>query len=362
MTATSTTTAPQPSGSEAFDDLLGRVADEANALDRNERQARSILTSLAEVGRLDSGLPINDRGGLPEMAETLALVAERCMSSAFTTWAHRMTLEYLAVADTDYARELLVRMREGGVPGVTGMASAFKEYAGCGELDLRATPSSGGGYVVDGTLRWASNLYEDAVMVTAAKTPDGERLLIALPLDTAGVSIGAPFSLMALESTQSSFLTLEGVEIRAEQVLSTDFMPFLATVRPTFAILQSALAVGLARTCIAEARKGLKGINEVFAGEVDQLAGSLTLTDSAVRNNARNVGTELAATPVELLSMRLKAAEVAFDGAVLETKTAGGKGYAKSSGTSRRMREAVFFPVQSPSEGQLRWELAASLG
>jgi alkylation response protein AidB-like acyl-CoA dehydrogenase len=56
--------------------------------------------------------------------------------------------------------------------------------------------------------------------------------------------------------------------------------------------------------------------------------------------------------------MRLAGAEVATAAAALEARTAGGKGYASRSGASRRFREAAFIPVQSPSEAQLRWELA----
>jgi hypothetical protein len=42
----------------------------------------------------------------------------------------------------------------------------------------------------------------------------------------------------------------------------------------------------------------------------------------------------------------------------LELRTAGGQGYASRAAVSRRYREAAFIPVQSPSEAQLRWELA----
>jgi hypothetical protein len=41
----------------------------------------------------------------------------------------------------------------------------------------------------------------------------------------------------------------------------------------------------------------------------------------------------------------------------LESTVVGGAGYAVGSPANRRFREAAFLPVQSPSEGQLRWEL-----
>ena len=60
----------------------------------------------------------------------------------------------------------------------------------------------------------------------------------------------------------------------------------------------------------------------------------------------------------DLLRLRLNAAEAAVQAANLEIRVAGGAGYAQSSPASRRYREATFIPVQSPSEGQLKWQLA----
>lgn len=83
------------------------------------------------------------------------------------------------------------------------------------------------------------------------------------------------------------------------------------------------------------------------------------LVNAAMTKAAHSVGGPIPPTRAELLAMRLAAAEIATGAAALEAKTAGGKGYTSSSGTSRRYREAAFIPVQSPSESQLRWELAS---
>jgi len=56
------------------------------------------------------------------------------------------------------------------------------------------------------------------------------------------------------------------------------------------------------------------------------------------------------------------AASAAVAASGIEVRVAGGAGYAKSSPASRRFREAAFIPVQSPSESQLRWELAKARG
>ena len=61
--------------------------------------------------------------------------------------------------------------------------------------------------------------------------------------------------------------------------------------------------------------------------------------------------------PRELFSLRLDAALLTGRATRIEGKVVGGRGYAMSSPTARRAREAAFLPVQSPTEGHLRWVL-----
>lgn len=353
MTTVSTAPATIPAA------ILDQVAERANALDNGEGEARFVLPLLGAEGLLGLGAPQNSDGRLIDMVGAVRALASRCMSSAFGLWAHRMTIEYLSLADTPYANEVLPGLLDGTTPGITGMASAFREVAGCGSLDLTATPTDdGSGYVLDGSLKWASNLYDDSIMVTAARSTNGDRLLVALPLSTPGITAGNHFSLMALDSTASSYVKVEGVRISAGQVLTTDFENFLTACRPTFLALQSAMCCGLAEASLAAADHGSLGTNAVFAPEIDRALGSLALVRSMVESVAEKTAPGHRFERSELLSMRLAAAEVASAAAALELRCAGGRGYAHRSDSSRRFREAAFIPVQSPSEGQLRWELS----
>jgi alkylation response protein AidB-like acyl-CoA dehydrogenase len=334
------------------------VAEHADALDRGELDARRVLSLLGDEGVLGLGAPHNNAGELAAMTSVLCGLAERCMSSAFATWAHRMTVEYLAAAGTPYAWSFLPALLTGRTPGITGMASSFRELAGCGSLEITAS-SAGDGYVLDGPIRWASNLYEDALLVTGVRTDRGEKMIVALPLASAGIKVGSPFSLLALESTASSFVALTDVRITEENVLTRDFDGFLTSVRPTFMVLQTALCVGLAQVSRAAIADSLVGVNSVFATEAENVSGKLALVRSSMDSAARCIGSPMQPDRVQLLALRLAGAEVATAAATLEAKMAGGKGYASRSAASRRFREAAFLPVQSPSEAQLRWELAS---
>lgn len=338
------------------DEQRQHIAMAARSLDSGDSSTRDHVTMLARAGLVGLGAPCNLNGELPAMAAVISGLAAECMSTAFSTWAHRMTVEYLMVAATPWARQAAAELIAGEVLGVTGMASAFKDAAGCGSLDLTARAVDGG-YAVSGILRWASNLHGDSFMVTAAQTDAGEKVIVGLPLSAPGITIGEHFELLALGSTASSYVKLDDVRINYEQLLTRDVQGFLQQVRPTFLVLQSAMCLGLAGRCLDEARSGLAGVNEVFDTEVSALADRLSEVERMVVGNAEAVG---AVTPdtAQLLAMRLAAAETSSAAASLEIRTAGGKGYARDTDASRRFREAAFIPVQSPSESQLRWELS----
>jgi alkylation response protein AidB-like acyl-CoA dehydrogenase len=337
-------------------DVVSQIADNATDLDQGDRDTRENVALLARSGLLGSGAPGNHDHALPTMAAVIAEVAGHCLSTAFSVWAHRMTVEYLTAAATRWSLSTAANLTGTGALGVTGMASAFKDAAGCGSLDLAATAADGG-YRLTGTLRWASNLYPDSVMVTAAQTEAGEKIVVALPLAADGVTIGNHFELLALGSTASSFLKLDNVYIEEDQILSRDIESFLNQVRPTFLVLQSAMCVGLARRCLDEVAPSLGGINSAFATEFDSLTAELTAVESQVAAFAAAVGGVATPAKRDLLTLRLAAADAVSAAAALEIRTAGGKGYARNTDASRRYREAAFIPVQSPSEAQLRWEL-----
>ncbi|MDT5138996.1 MAG: hypothetical protein QOD58_3258 [Mycobacterium sp.] len=341
-------------------DLLADLRAHAGVLDRGEDTARRGFAGLGAAGLLGLGAPGNADGKLSQMAAVIRLISGECMSTGFSVWANRMAVEYLLTAATPSSLAAVQPLLAGRSLGVTGMAAAFKELAGCGSLELTATRVAGG-YHVSGPIRWASNLYDDSLLITAARAEGGEKLAFALPLSSPGVTVGDHFKLLAMDSTASSFLNLKDAYVPDEQVLSTDFEGFLGAVRPTFLVLQSAMCVGLATTTVEQAKSGLTGVNQVFADEVDALASRLAAAEATLAGLAGAVGGQRPPSKKDLLSLRLDAAEIASASAALEIRTAGGKGYASKTPASRRYREAAFIPVQSPSEAQLRWELGRCL-
>lgn len=344
-TATKTPLAPLLISPDIVEEVQGR----AHLVDRGDVAARYILEILAAQGYFDSP----DR---THRARLIRDLSRSDLSVGFTTWAHLMTATYLESAGTEYARRKALELRTGLYPGVTGMAAAFKELVGAGSIELHARREPGG-LRINGKLGWASNLYEDALLVTAVVTDEGERFIVAIESGTDGMAFGQPLSLLGLNATASSFVTFDEVFIPEEQILSSDFDAFMTAVRPTFVLLQIAECIGVAEAALFAARDRLFGVNEALGEGVDKA--SERLTDIIARHDrALTDGAGVA----ELLQLRLDAADIAGTAANLEVRVAGGAGYARNSPASRRFREAAFIPVQSPSEAQLRWELERERG
>lgn len=262
LLSTNHTTETDPTS--VLDALLHQVAEDAAPMDRQEAEARKVLPELATAGVLDLGAPFNTGGRLGQMAEMISSLAERCMSTAFTVWARRMAIEYLAASSSPTVGPSLALLRSGAAPGVTAMAAAFRELSGSGSVEVRAT-RDGDGWLLDGSIPWASNFYVDAIVVTAVKTGSGDNMIVLFRVFSPGVQVATPFSLLALGCTASSSCTLERVGIRSTDIVSSDFASFLLSVRPTFLILQTSFCAGLAKMSVGRAQGSLGGVNSVFA-------------------------------------------------------------------------------------------------
>lgn len=341
---------------QALDETFG---ESAPRVDRGDLPASHGLTRLGDAGLLDLGAPSNEDGRLGDMARLVSGIAERSLASAFTLWAHRMVIEYLLLASEpgDRSREL-DDLRSGRLPGATAMASALGHLLGHGDLGVHFR-RTGDGIRLDGRIRWASNLFPDGfLLVTAAVGDDGEHVVVAVPSDRPGVRVDPSPELLALDGTASSSVTLDDVAIDPHLVLTTDLSGFLSTMRGPFLLLQSAFAHGLAKASLRAAAPHLDGVNDVFSGRFDELRRRFARVDRDLDTFCRSVDGSDDILPI--VELRLEATLLARDAVDLEGRVRGGAGYLRSSPTARRIREAAFLSIQSPTEGFLRWELRCS--
>lgn len=330
--------------------VLSLAREHASAVDKNERSPFQTLRELGKDGLLTLGL---EGSLLPQVSVGFDLATEDA-STAFSLWAHRSTIAFFNATTGDVPAGL----RDGSVSGTTAMAAAFKEASGIGEVGIHAS-HDGDELVFNGTVAWASNLYENGVIVAPVAVDDaakGEsnRYIVHFPVASEGIEIKYQENLLALNSTKSGFIKFTDVRVPTANILSTDLPAFLDSIIAPFLLVQSSFCLGLAAGALASAAENLEVAQGVFKDEFNQL--------NAEYERLRGVIIRLAENPeninrVELLTLRLDASHVATKATHLELSVVGGRGYASASPTARRLREASFLPVQSPTEGHLRVEL-----
>jgi alkylation response protein AidB-like acyl-CoA dehydrogenase len=262
-----------------------------------------------------------------------------------------MVLEYLRCcppsADVRALQEVL---RAGEVTGATALAPAIADLAGHGQVPVLAEPD-GDGWRLSGRISWASNLFDDAVVVTPARTPQEGRVVVLFRLSDAGVDPGPVPELLGLNGTGTRPVALHDVAVPRISVLSNDLASFMALCRPPMLLMQAALAVGVADASLAASGTHLTGVNAVLRRDHEDLSSqrddvAIALDDQAA--SRAGIG------PAHLARTRLDAIDVATRAVALETAVCGGSAYRTDSATGRRVREVAFLPVQAPTLAQLR--------
>jgi alkylation response protein AidB-like acyl-CoA dehydrogenase len=345
-----------PADAQAAGRIEEFFAPRAADVDAGRAGVREGLALLAELG-----LPEAD---VERSAELISLVARHDLASAFSAWAHRMTIEYVGLAPRGSSlHRLLPELRAGTLLGATALAAGTARHLSGAPLPVTYRELPGGELRLDGRIPWASNLLPPFVAVTAvAHADDPEKaFIVALSDQTPGLSLAPYPDLLALGATGSTSVGLEDARVPGSWLVSAELGSFIDGILPRFLLLQSAFCLGLAGAALDAASANQSPLNSVLQPELERLASQLDGARARLRASAQRVDRDGPAgiDRRELLNFRLSAALLAGEAVRTELASAGGRGFMRASATARRVREAAFLPVQAPTEVQLRWLLAS---
>jgi alkylation response protein AidB-like acyl-CoA dehydrogenase len=271
-----------------------------------------------------------------------------------------MVVEYLLCCPPgDGLGDLVGSLREATITGATGMAAAVADLAGQAPLPVVAEVDADG-WRLTGLVPWASNLFDDAVLVVPARTGDGRRIVGLLRLGAPGVRVRPAPPLLALDTTATGSVDLGGAALPAAAVLTRDLAGFMRLCRPVMLLTQAAMALGVADAALASAGAALHGLGAVLA---DEHAALVDRRDEAAERVTALAGADDPDGPVGPggpAAVRLDALQLVAEAVNLDGVLQGGEGFRADSPTSRRRREAAFLPVQAPTEVQLRSLRAAT--
>lgn len=371
-------TVPQPA-SDLQGLIVSELAPRVNAIDLEGEYPEAFLRALGALGGFADAVAPEYGGsgrGLAATIDTMATVAATCLSTAFTHWCHTACARYIQLSDNADARgDLLPGLASGRLLGGTGLSNTLKSASGIEPFRLRARPVSGG-YVVDGTLPWVSNLADEHVFVTGCPVAGDERLVFfVVQCNQPGFRLldGAHFT--ALEGTATRACRFREVRIDESRVLAPPehSLAYLRRIQPGLILGQVGMALGLVRDCIRlveEAGRTLSHVNVFESIQADTLAGRLEAlerdvavlapeVDAATRHDHRGDGEALR---LRVLRCRLTAGELALEAAQAAMLHQGARGYLRTATAQRRLREAYFIAIVTPALKHLRREIARLSG
>ncbi|MCP1549342.1 MULTISPECIES: acyl-CoA dehydrogenase family protein [Methylorubrum] len=297
--------------------------------------------------------------GLLAAIDAMTEAGRACLSTAFCMWCQDALVWYLAQGDEDGPRRHLAAIASGAALGGTGLSNPMKALAGIEPLALQAE-RAGDGYRVRGRLPWVSNLGPGQRFAGIASLPDGRRVMGLFEAGAETVSIAANARFVALEGTGTYTVMIRDAHLSDTDVITHDAAAFVPRIRNGFVLLQTGMGLGLARGVAALMRADARGRTN---------AAYLPLGPDAIEGRADALRERVAAaaqvhaeidraTFLETLRLRLDVSWLALEAAQAAMLQAGARGYLEGAETFRRLREAQFVAIVTPSVKHITTELA----
>jgi alkylation response protein AidB-like acyl-CoA dehydrogenase len=323
-----------------------------------------VLKKLGPLGAFRQHLPAARADGETDMGaaiQAMATVSHECLSTGFTVWCQDTCGWYLQNAENAAVRDIwLPRVSSGEVLAGTGMSNTMKAFAGIEELRLTGKRVEGG-YLVNGTLPWVSNLGDNHVFGTLfAIDGTSDSVMTLVDCSMPGFTLRQSAHFTALEGTRTFACIFENVFIPDEMIIDHDGAAFLRRTRAGIVLLQFGMGVGNVQSCIDLSRQVeplLGHVNCYLDDRPDELQEEL---DDAVE-----AALALAEDPFEtsdeffreILQLRLTAGELAIRASQSAMLHTGAKGYLQTAPAQRKLRESYFVAIVTPATKHLRKEL-----
>jgi len=324
-----------------------------------------VLRKLGSIGVFNQHLPDARNDGLSDFAaaiQTMAIVSHECMSTGFAMWCQNTCAWYLQNAVNPVVRDnWLPKLASGEVLGGSGMSNTMKAFAGIEELRLKGTRVEGG-YVVNGSLPWVSNLGENHVFGTlfTLDGSSGQSVMALIDCASEGFTLRSSAHFTALEGTRTFACIFENVFIPDDMIIDENGAAFLKRVRSGIVLLQAGMGIGNIQSCInicREIEPVMGHVNGYLDDRPDELQSELDDAVDAILTLAEDPFESSDDFFQDLLQLRLTIGELALRASQSAMLHTGAKGYLITAPAQRKLRESYFVAIITPAIKHLRKEL-----
>jgi alkylation response protein AidB-like acyl-CoA dehydrogenase len=350
----------------------GPLAELASDIDRRGVYPETILKRLGEIGALSAHMKRGSSGEVPGdyslAIQAMSEFSRVCGATGFMVWCHEVCGVYMEQSGNPALMgEVLERHNRGVTLGATGMSNPMKTFAGIETFLLHARPVDGG-YVVNGTLPWVSNLgpehYFGAVADVEASSGDdavNREIMFLIRCNARGVELRNCPSFSAMEGTNTWAVRLTNYFVGASEMIADPVRPFIGRIRAAFILLQTGMGLGVAQGAIDsmwKVERTLGHVNEFLDDRPGDLQAELDELTARIMVLAQTpFGTDKEFL-IDVLDARAHASELALRAAQSALLHQGARGYLMSSEVQRRVRESHFVAIVTPAIKHLRKEIA----
>ncbi|ELS4492829.1 TPA: acyl-CoA/acyl-ACP dehydrogenase [Klebsiella michiganensis] len=361
---------PLKTNEEILDDVKnisrGSLAKLANSIDHEGYYPLDVMAALGDAGAL--GAHLESSGSRYDLAlASMQEVGTQCGSTAFLMWCHAVCGLYMEKSGNPVLHARLINHAAGNSFGGTALSNPMKALAGIEPMLLRAKEVDGG-YIINGTLPWVSHIAKGQYCgaIASVENDKGEishEVIFILDLDErVELSVCPEFS--GMEGTSTWRIRLTDYFIGKDSMVADPARPFVMRIRGAFILLQIGMATGLIQASIDSMREvsgSLGHINSFLHDGPDQLQAEFDELSTRVSKLALTPFDESKDYLLDVLDARAHGAELALKATQSALLHHGARGYLRSAGPQRRVREAHFVAIVTPAIKHLRWEMAKLL-
>jgi alkylation response protein AidB-like acyl-CoA dehydrogenase len=344
-------------------ELAPKTAD----IDLKGEYPAAFMRRLGELGGFAGAVSPAHGGqgaGLSQVIRVMSQVSEECMSTGFLVWCQTACAWYLENTVNDALRaRMLPLVASGEVLAGTGLSNPMKSCAAIEEVRLKAERVAGG-YRINGTLPWVSNIGPGHVFACGAGMTGEPGLLVSLvSCDMPGMTLNQNAHFVALEGSNTFACQFRDVFVADADVIAhpQEFSGFVSRIKAGFILAQMGMGLGLVKACVAmmeQSNRTLAHVNRFIddqPGDIEQALAEAerrtwALSDAAYaqRDDGRLR---------EVLELRIAGSELTLKAANAAMLHLGAKGYLLRNPAQRRLREAYFVAIVTPAIKHLKKEL-----
>lgn len=334
-------------------------------IDREGLYPKQVLQAFGHAGVFSQHLASQNAGGQTDLTAAvlaMGIASRECLSTGFMIWCQDVLGWYLENADNDYLKQaILPGIANGTYLGGTALSNPMKYFSKIEPLQLTATAVSGG-FVINGTLPWVSNLGPDHYFGAIARSDDANphEIMFLVPCAGDGFRLLRNAEFTAMEGTGTYACQFNNVFVPEQHLIADPVQPYLQKIKAGFILLQSGMAMGVIESCVAimrEVEPLLGHVNCYLEDRPDELMADLDDLTQRLGTLLRDPYNGSKEFLQQVIQLRLEASELTLRAAHSAMLHTGARGYLAQAPAQRKLREAYFVAIVTPAIKHLRKEL-----